>query len=49
MATDKKKCKSGKFYVAEGPGFVSCKNTTYTEGISMHLFPKDLTRRAQWE
>ena len=49
MATEGKKCKSGKFCVAGGPGLVSCKNTTYTEGVSMHLFPKDFTIRSQWE
>ena len=49
MATEGKKRKSGKFCVAGGPGLVSCKNTTYTEGISMHLFPKDLTIRSQWD
>ena len=40
MATERKKHKSGKFCVAGGPGLVSCKNTTYTEGISMHLIPE---------
>ena len=49
MATERKKRKSGKFCVAGGPGLVSCKNTTYTEGVSMHLFPKDLALRSQWE
>lgn len=49
MATEREKRKSAKFCVAGGPGLVSCKNTTYTEGISMHLFPKDVTIRSQWE
>ena len=49
MATEGKKRKSGKFCVAGGPGLVSCKNTAYTEGVSMHLFPKDVAIRSQWE
>ena len=49
MATEQKKRKSGKCCVAGGPDLVTCKNTTYTEDISMHLFPKDIARRAQWE
>lgn len=30
----------GKYCVAGGPGNVSCKNNSLTEGISMHGFPK---------
>lgn len=28
---------------------VSCKNNTYTEGISMHMFPNDEIIRGKWE
>ena len=37
--------------VAGGPGGVSCTNTRYTQGISLHVFPsdeKDHKRRQEW-
>ena len=38
--------KSGGFYcVAGGPNQQSCKNSTSTEGISMHAFPSDKETR----
>lgn len=49
MADKRMKRKSGKHCIAGGPGLVSCKNGTYTEGISMHMFPKDEARRGKWE
>ncbi|CAB4024540.1 THAP domain-containing 2-like [Paramuricea clavata] len=38
----------GKYCVAGGPGKVSCKNNSKTEGISMHRFPSDSSVRAKW-
>ena len=38
----------GKYCVAGGPGNVSCKNNSTTEGISMHRFPSDSFVRAKW-
>ena len=41
----------GRACVAGGPGHVSCTNTQYTPGVSMHLFPnqeKDAKRRHEW-
>ena len=49
MAAERKKRKSGNICFAGRPGLVSCKNTTYTEAISIHLFPKGVTIRSQWE
>ena len=41
--------KSGGFYcVAGGPNQQSCKNSTSTEGISMHAFPSDKETRKKW-
>ena len=37
----------GKYCVAGGPGNVSCKNNSATEGISMHRFPSDSFVRAK--
>ena len=34
--------------VAGGPNKVSCKNSSYSEGISMHCFPKDEIVRKKW-
>ncbi|CAB3987869.1 THAP domain-containing 2-like [Paramuricea clavata] len=31
-----------------GPGKVSCKNNSKTQGISMHRFPSDSSVRAKW-
>ena len=38
----------GKYCVAGGPNKASCKNTSYTPGISMHVFPKDESVRRMW-
>lgn len=41
--------KSGGFYcVAGGPNQQSCKNSTSTEGISMHEFPSDEQTKKKW-
>ena len=42
------KKRGGRYCVAGGPNDVSCMNTSYTEGISMHVFPKDETTRRKW-
>ncbi len=34
--------------MAGGPNKVSCKNSSYTSGISMHYFPKDEAVRKKW-
>ena len=36
-----KRKRGGDYCVAGGPNKVSCKNSSYSEGISMHCFPKD--------
>ena len=36
----KNKRQLGKYCVASGPSNVSCRNSSSTEGISMHTFPK---------
>ena len=41
----------GRSCVAGGPGGVSCTNTQYTQGISVHVFPsaeKDHKKRQEW-
>ena len=38
----------GKYCVAGGPGNVSCTNNSRTEGISMHMFPRDDVTREKW-
>ena len=43
--------RGGRRCVAGGPNLVSCANSQHTEGISMHLFPKEETdpqRRRKW-
>ena len=35
--------REGRRCSAGGPNLVSCANSQHTEGISMHLFPKDET------
>ena len=46
---EKPKIKSlGKYCVTGGPGNVSCTNNSRTEGISMHLFPRDDVTRQKW-
>ena len=39
---------SGKFCVAGGPRNVSCTNNSKTEGISLHVFPRDDAIREKW-
>ena len=46
MAEGKKR--GGKFCIAGGPNNVSCTNTSYTKGISMHIFPKNEELRKKW-
>ena len=38
----------GRYCVAGEPNKVSCKNTSYTPGISMHRFPEDKSLRRLW-
>lgn len=43
--------RGGRRCVAGGPNLVSCANSQHTEGISIHLFPKEETdpqRRRKW-
>lgn len=44
----KKRESLGKYCVAGGPGNVSCKNNSKTEGVSMHRFPSDDSSRLKW-
>ena len=32
---------SGRYCVAGGPGNVSCTNNSKTEGVSIHIFPRE--------
>ena len=41
MAAGRNKQRSEKFFITGGPVLVRCKNTTYTEGIVIHMFPKE--------
>ena len=41
MKSLEKKKRGGKYGVAGISSKESCKNNSHTEGISMHLFPKD--------
>jgi hypothetical protein len=38
----------GKYCVAGGPGNVSCKNNSKTEGVSMHSFPSNHVNCLKW-
>ena len=41
--------KTGRGYcVAGAPNKTSCKNSSNTDGISIHQFPKDLVVRKKW-
>ncbi len=40
--------RGGKYCVAGLPNNVSCTNTSYTVGISMHTFPKNPETRQKW-
>ena len=44
----RKKRHGGRYCAAGGPGSYSCTNTSYTEGVSMHVFPKDEETRNKW-
>lgn len=46
MAEAKKR--GGRYCVAGGPKNISCTNTSYTDGISMHVFPKNDDARRKW-
>ena len=49
MAESKKAVKpGGRCCVAGAPNKESCKNTSYTPGISMHTFPTEPKVRAKW-
>ena len=49
MAERKKAVKpGGRYCVAGAPNKESCKNTSYTPGISMHTFPTEPKVRAKW-
>ena len=43
-----KKRISGKYCVAGGPGNVSCTNKSKTEGVLMHMFPREDAIRDKW-
>ena len=45
---EKKKKRGGKYGVAGISSKESCKNNSHTEGISIHLFPKDEEVRWKW-
>ena len=40
--------RGGKYCVAGTPNGISCTNTSYTTGISMHRFPKNDIVRRKW-
>ena len=44
----KTKRRGGRYCVAGAPNLQSCKNTTFTEGITMHQFPSDPVIRGKW-
>ena len=50
MAANKEglKKRGGRYCVAGTPNQESCKNTSYTPSITMHLFPTEPKCRAQW-
>ena len=48
MESLEKKKRSGKYGVEGISSKESCKNNSHTEGISMHLFPKDEEVRWKW-
>ena len=47
-AKKQRKRSSGKYCVAGGPGNVSCRNNSKTEGIAMHMFPQEDVIRDKW-
>ena len=48
MAEIRKKKRGGRFCVAGAPNQQSCKNTSYSPGITMHQFPSDPVLRRKW-
>ena len=40
--------RGGKYCVAGSSGDISCQNTSYTHGVSMHKFPKYEETRRKW-
>ena len=49
MAEAREKVKTGgRYCVAGAPNNESCKNTSYTKGVSMHTFPTEPTLKAKW-
>ena len=48
MAAVRTSKRGGKYCVAGGPNNISCQNTSYTEGVSIHYFPTDPVFRQKW-
>ena len=48
MADAKKRARGGKYCCAGAPNGISCKNSSHTQGISMHNFPKNEKQRKLW-
>ena len=46
--SEKKEKKGGSYRVAGAPNNVSCKNNTYTLGVSIHYFPKNEEVCQKW-
>ena len=40
--------RGGKYCIAGAPKGISCQNTSYTNGISMHKFPSQEETRRRW-
>ena len=47
-ACSSKRKRGGRYCVAGAPNKRSCKNNSYTDGISMHQFPTDPVVRNKW-
>ena len=43
-----RKNKGGRYCVAGSPSQQSCRNNSYTSGITMHQFPTDKKLRQEW-
>ena len=48
LAEKKGKSSGGRRCVAGAPNKTTCRNGSYTEGVSVHQFPSDPVVRAQW-
>ena len=48
MAEKKGKSSGGRRCVAGAPNKTTCRNVSYTEGVSVRQFPPDPVVRAQW-